>query len=117
MPGRVGEGLGDGEAAAVAVGVLVATATVSVGDGETLGGGGVQEATRAKHVAAARRRMVTLSTRLLEDASEGIEPAVRVLLEDELAAALIEVVQPAFVAQTEGALSERSLAHDTGPEG
>src|SRR6185503_9532209 len=56
-----------------------------------------------------------LSPRLLEHASERVEPAIRVLLEDALAALTIEVVMATLIAEPKRALAERLLAHDADP--
>ncbi len=112
MPGRadaVGDGVGVAVAVAVGVADGVGLATAAV-EGEGVGAGVRHETRSAQTTARAALRLITFSTRLLEHASMRVEPAIRVLLKDALAALAVESVVLPLVAKSDRMLAERLLA-------
>jgi hypothetical protein len=100
----VGVVLGDGVGDVVAVGDADGE-----GDGDTIVTGGAHESTTATRSATARR---LISARLLEHLAARVEPAVGVLLEDQLAALAVELVVATLIAETDAGRVERDLADD-----
>jgi hypothetical protein len=112
MPGRaVAVGVAVGVAVAESVGDAVGLGATDA-DGEGVGGTDAthDETRSAQRARNGVRRLVTSSAWLLEHASVSIEPAIRVLLEDPLAAFGVESVVLPLVAQADRMFAERLLA-------